>query len=558
MSTKDQDDFLKTRVRPPNPPNRGRKGMPPMQPGARFDISLAKILPSIGVLIGILVGGILFFIWFGMRIEVGAGEMVVLVKKTGTELVNDQILAPDDGYKGVQQQILKEGRHFRNPYLWAWEAPIAATMIPQGKVGIRVRKRGDAIDPTQILALGENDKGILSGVLTPGRYYLNPRAYDVAVVDMVKIEPGFVGVVTLQVGKKTENPFAFVVPEGSVGVQLALLPAGTHPEYSNPYVHRVTSIDVRSQKFEMRDEYAISFPSKHGFDISVEGTIEWAPDLEKLPELLVKYVDDKDLRESGGINNIQQKVILPFARSFFRTIGGRYKAVDYITGDTRVVVQNEVETRLKETCAAQGILVRSVVIRSTEPPDAIRNQFQRRELARLQKDRFMKEIEMQIGTPALDENGKPTFEADGTPLREGGRLTRAIQERQKEREQNLGVVREEIATLVRKAEEYRNIEVTQGNLRVEVAKINLEAAKDRAAGVTAEGFAEAAVKVMQYEAEAEGVREKVSAFGKGEQYAEYLLIEKLAPGIQDILSDTEGTFAELFQRFSKKTGKGSQ
>lgn len=558
MSTKDQDDFLKTRVRPPNPPNRGRKGMPPMQPGARFDISLAKIIPSIGILIGILVFGILFFVWFGMRIEVGPGEMVVLVKKTGTELQNKQILAPDDAHKGVQQQILKEGRHFRNPYLWAWEDPISATMIPQGKVGIRVRKRGNSIDPMQILAFNENDKGILHGVLTPGRYYLNPRAYDVQVVDMVKIEPGFVGVVTLQVGAKAEDVFAFVVPEGNVGVQLSLLPAGTHPEYSNPYVHRVTGIDVRSQKFEMRDEYAISFPSKYGFDISVEGTIEWAPDLTKLPELFVKYVDEKDLRESGGINNIQQKVILPFARSFFRTIGGRYRAVDYITGDTRVVVQNEVETRLKETCAEQGILVRSVVIRSTEPPNAIRDQFQRRELARLQKERFEKEIEMQIGTPVLDKGGKQKVDTQGVAVREGGRLTRAIQERQKQRELHLGDVREQIATLVRKAEEYRNVEVTQGNLRVEVAKINLEAAKDRAAGVKAEGFAEAAVKVMQYEAEAEGVREKVSAFGEGEQYAEYLLIEKLAPGIQEILSNTEGTFAELFQRFSKKAGKGSQ
>jgi hypothetical protein len=417
-------------------------------------------------------------------------------------------------------------------------------------VGVKIQKYGAPLPEGQVLASESGQKGILPGVLTPGRYYLNTYAYDVKTFNMVKIEPGYVGIVTLQVGNPPADVFAFTVDAGEVGVQPGLLPPGTHPEYSNPYVHRVTSIDVRSQKFEMRNGYAISFPSKYGFDIKVEGTIEWAPDLEKLPDLFVKYVDEKDLKESGGINNIQQKVILPFARSFFRTVGGRYRAVDYITGDTRIVVQNEVENRLMETCANEGILIKSVVIRATEPPHAIREQFQRREIAKRQMERYDKEIEMQIGTVVMN-NGEVVRDADGRQVREGGRLERVIQERKKDREQRLGVVREGVATLVRRAEEYRNVELTQGDRRVEVAKIALEAAKDRAAGIRSEGLAEAAVKVMDYEAQAEGVRNKVEAFGSGDGYAEYLLITKIAPCIQDILSDTDGSFAELFARFSQ-------
>jgi regulator of protease activity HflC (stomatin/prohibitin superfamily) len=512
------------------------------------------------------------FWWFAMRIEVNQGEFVVLIKKNGPDMTNDQILAIDAKHKGPQRLILQEGRHFRNPYTWNWTRPIKATVIEQGQVGIKVRKYGKPLEPGQVLATDNTQKGILPEILAPGRYYLNTYEYDVEKMNMVKIEPGFMGVVTLQVGKKPKNAFEFIAGEGERGVQSVLLPPGTHPEYSNRYLYLVTPIDVRSQKFEMKDQYTISFPSLYGFDIMVEGIIEWAPKLDNLPELFVKYVNEMDLEASGGINNIQQKVILPFARSYFRTIGGKYRAVDYITGDTRVVVQNEVEKHLKERCGKLGIEIKSVVIKSTEPPSQIRDQFQRREIAKRKKEAYEKQIEMQVGnvvmigqTPKLDAAGEkvldehgdvvmvggtPKVDADGKVMREGGRLSQVIQERKKDRASQIGEIRESIATQVREAEKYRNIEVTQANKDVTVAKINLEAAKDRAAGVKAEGLADAAVMVMEFKAEAEGVKDKVTAFGTGDKYAANLLINKLAPGISEILSNTEGPFAKLFERFA--------
>ena len=544
----------------------------------RFDLPPRFILKCVGGLVAAIVLAVPLFWWFGMRIEVDQGDFVVLMKKTGEDITNDDILAPDADHKGPQRIILKEGRHFRNPYTWDWTKPMKATVIPEGKVGIKVRKFGDPLEPGQILASNDNQKGILAAILAPGRYYLNTYAYDVEVVDMVKIEPGYMGVVTLQVGAEAEDPFAFIAGEGERGVQAKLLFPGTHPEYSNRYLHLVTPIDVRSQKFEMKGQYAISFLSLYGFDIMVEGMIEWAPKLEKLPELFVKYVDEKDLEASGGINNIQQKVILPFARSYFRTIGGKYRAVDYITGDTRVVVQNEVEKQLKMTCGVLGIEIKSVVIKSTEPPAQIRDQFQRREIAKRKKEAYEKQIEMQTGTVAMegqvpkldadgkeviDEHGKavmvggkPKLDEDGKVVREGGRLTQVIQERKKDRAKQIGEIRGQIVTKIRQAEKYRNVEVTQATRDVTVAKINLEAAKDKAAGVKAEGLADAAVMVMGFMAEAEGVKDKVAAFGTGDKYAVNLLINKLAPGITEILSNTEGSFAKLFERFAS-LGDGS-
>ena len=511
------------------------------------------------------------FVWFECRIHVDEGEFVPLLRKTGDDLENDMVLAPSPDFKGPQFEILQEGRHFKNPYTWWWPRPTKATIIPPLNVGVLTRKYGDPLEPGQVVAATENQKGILLNILTPGRHYVNTWAYTADIVPMVKIEPGFRGVVTLLVGEDPSDPNVFVVGEGERGTQPFLLPAGTHPGFSNPHVYMVTPIDVRSQKFGMAGDYSVQFMSKYGFDINVEGTIEWAPDIEKLPELFVKYVDETDLEESGGIDNLQKKLILPFARSFFRLVGAQYRAVDYITGSTRIEVQNEVERRLREACAAEGILIKSFVIRSTDPPERIREQYARREIAVRELERFKKEIETEIGTvlmegatqkldadgnPVLDDRGSPVMiggtsklDEEGKPVREGGRLEKVLQEKRFGRQTELGKIREEIAVEIRAAEQYMKVETTKAEKDLVVATIGLEAAKDRADRIRAEGFAEAEVTVMKNTAEAEAVRAKVSAFKSGPRYAEYQLIQKFAPAIHRILSNTEGPFADIFERF---------
>lgn len=499
------------------------------------------------IALGILVVGTAGFVWFVCRIEIPGGYFVPLLKKTGQNMDNVMVLATSD-FKGPQFELLKEGRHFRNPYHWGWTRPEKATVIEQLQVGVMTRRHGKPLPSGAVVAREEDQKGIVPEVLMPGRHYVNRRQYDVEVCDMINIKPGYMGIITLLVGREPADANVFVVNEGERGTQSKLLLPGVHERYSNPYVHMVTSVDVRSQKFEMADEFAVIFPSKDGFDIRVEGTIEWAPNLKKLPELFVKYVDEEDMQESGGINNIQRKVILPFARAFFRTIGGQYHAVDYITGNTRTLVQRKVSEHLQKQCKSEGIEIRSFVIRSTEPPEQIRDQYKRREIAQLQNSRYAKEIITEIGNPVMVD-GKAKIGPDGEPVREGGRLAKIIQERKKDRASKLGEVRIVVRQAIREAGKYEKVEVTKAQAALAVAKVMLEAAKDRAAQVRAKGEAQAAVTVMKYKAEAEAIKAKIQAFGQGEQYAEYQLITKLAPGIRKILSNTEGLFAELFERF---------
>ena len=306
------------------------------------------------------------FVWFFCRIEVEKGEFVPLSRKTGNGITSADILAPGPEFKAPQFEILQEGRHFRNPYNWYWPKPMKATVIEKGQVGVVIRRRAGPLAEGQILVGNDKQRVVLEGQYDPGRYYLNLWDYDVEIHPMVKIEPGFMGVVTRLVGKDAEDPNVLVVKKGERGVQPDLLSSGTSPELSNPYVFTVTPIDVRIRKFEMGREYGVTVSPKHGFDIRVEGTIEWAPDVANLPELFAKWADEQDLQESGGINSIQRKVVLAHARSRFRVIGRRYRAADFITGDTRIRVQNQVEARLRESCARQGIKIKSFVIRATE------------------------------------------------------------------------------------------------------------------------------------------------------------------------------------------------
>jgi SPFH domain / Band 7 family len=510
-------------------------------------------------------------------ITVPQGHFVVLMSKTGNDLPNERILATTPDMKGVQLEVLKEGYHFYNPLYWWWSDAIPATVIPEMNVGIVMRKYGAALEPGQVLAEGQEQKGILPEALPPGRHYINTYAYSVDTIPMVRIDPGFMGVVTLLVGKSPTHPDDFVMSEGERGTQPYLLPPGTHPKFSNPWVYRVVPIDTRSQKLELSGDSAVDFLSEDGFPIHTEGTIEYALDAQKLPENYVMFVEDTD--KTGAQKNIEDKLIIPLGRSLYRIYGAQHKAVDYLIGNTRVAIQNEIEKQLKAECGRDGILIKSFVIRSIVPPSQIRQQYERRELARRQREQYLAEITKEVGYPAVDggkqklspegqpifdhgvpviEGGKPRLDAAGEQVFEGGRLSKELQSQMKDRAQKIGVIRLEVADVKRQAEQYSKVELTRASQRQEVAKLELEAANDLAAQKLSSGEAAASVIRLKNQAQVAGIHDNVDAFGGGEKYAQYLLATRLAPSIRSIWSNTEGSFAEMFRTITADQGTPAQ
>ncbi|MBV8882361.1 MAG: hypothetical protein JO332_20560, partial [Planctomycetaceae bacterium] len=398
--------------------------------------------------------------------------------------------------------------------------------IPPGKVGLQIRTWGKPMAENGVIA-GPGERGIIADVLRPGRYVVNPFAYRVVLAPAVSIEPGHVGVLTLVSGTEPKNPNEFLVENGERGVQKHTLPPGTY--YENPYVKQIIPIDIRSHRFDMTADKIIRFPSLDGFDITMEGTIEWYIDPLRVSEVFSKYVDERDV-----ITCITESVILPNARAYSRIEGSKHLARDFIGGVTREKFQDEFLAGVKKSCQAQGVMIQSALIRQISPPDAIAKPIKDREIAIRMRDMYeqQKERERQQKLLAMEEKMKDrktlstSAEADASVA-----LTKAAQEK-------------EVATIAAERE-------------LAVAQLQLQAAQNQAQAIVAGGKAKSDVIVFKNAAEAQGLKNAAAAFGDGHTYVRYLMNQKLAPSITYVLSNTDGPFADMIRRVleSSKAGK---
>ena len=112
------------------------------------------------------------FMYEECRIDVPNKHIAVLTHKVGKDLESGVILAPTNEYKGVQIEVLTEGRYYYNPYDWTWQV-VPQVEIPEGKLGVRIRMYGEDLAAGELIAWKENQKGIVSEVLRPGRYPIN-------------------------------------------------------------------------------------------------------------------------------------------------------------------------------------------------------------------------------------------------------------------------------------------------------------------------------------------------------------------------------------------------
>ena len=143
---------------------------------------MAAPLIAVMILSGIA-AGLIWGLYSSFRIDVGSGEIAILTQKIGKDLANDQEIAPDASYKGIQRDVLTEGRYFYNPYVWSWEV-VKQTEIMSGQMGVLVSLTGDDLGYGEYLARVDANgdattKGIMPGVLNPGRYPINPYLYSV-------------------------------------------------------------------------------------------------------------------------------------------------------------------------------------------------------------------------------------------------------------------------------------------------------------------------------------------------------------------------------------------
>ncbi|MFO7642380.1 MAG: SPFH domain-containing protein [Candidatus Competibacteraceae bacterium] len=402
--------------------------------------------------VAVLVAGWLIWQWGFCRFYVEPGVMAILTAKSGDPLPPGQILA-QPGQKGIQEQPLGEGRHFRNPWLYERQiVPVIA--IPTGKVGVVTAKVGTELPPGEFLA-EPGQKGIWRQVLGPGQHRLNPHGYQVDIVDAISIPIGYVGVVTSLSGRQT-TAAAFAGP-GEKGVRQDILQPGLY--YVNPKALQVDLLEIGlnqvsllgktggevitkapmalqnvameslqqralAEQMEKRLDYRaqqqapaaaasrpasalrraapaesakpaapaaptqptpppdvshllslnqfVEFPSRDGFEISLDMTVEFEFPPEHIAWIFQSY---------GDLPAVVDKIIMPQILSVSRLKGSAYRARDFIVGEGREKFQNDLTEALAKTIKEKRIIVHDALIRHVNVPMQILDPIQQASIA---------------------------------------------------------------------------------------------------------------------------------------------------------------------------------
>lgn len=493
---------------------------------------MAAPLIAVMILSGIA-AGLIWGIYSSFRIDVGSGEIAILTQKIGKDLANDQEIAPDASYKGIQRDVLTEGRYFYNPYVWSWEV-VKQTEIMSGQMGVMVSLTGDDLGYGEYLARvdGNGDattKGIMPGVLNPGRYPINPYLYSVEIREPVTIPAGFKGVITNLAAPLAAEPNRLLVDQGERGVQADTLEPGTH--YLSPYVYRVDLVDCRSQRFNLGEEGDMGFPSKDGFWVSLDGVIEFRVNPAKAAEVYVLFNQTDNGPEID--EEIVQTVIMPNARSFCRLQGSSSSGRDFIQGQTRTEFQEAFETSMREACQPLGIEIIQALITRIRPPEQIAQPVREREIAKQQ--------ELQYTQQTLQQESEQKL---------------AVGKAMVEQKQALVAAEQQVVQITTQAKQEQEVALTKANENLAVAQLKLDASIDEAAALEARGKAAADVVRFDNEAEAAGWKKAVEAFsGDGQSYAQYVLFQKLSSSYRRIMVNTaDSPIMKIFDSFNE-TGR---
>lgn len=501
--------------------------------------------PMAAFLVVALVVGFFIFKYGFCRIEVPSKHIAVLVKKTGKNLSNNQELAPGHEYKGLQPDVLTEGRHFLNPWNWDWDV-VPQVEIPESKLGVMVRLYGDNPGYGELIAWQEDQKGVVPDVLRPGRHARNALvqgqqrrsrlnyAEYIELHDPVVVPAGYKGVVTMLSGPMPANPNVLLVPEGERGVQpeSKTLKPGTY--YFNPYIYRVDLVDCRSKRFDLNTGGEMGFPSKDGFWVTLDGTVEFRVMPERAAHVFVTYNDQNN--DTDGTPSVEQeiinKIILPNARSFCRLRGSDHSGKEFISGDTRTKFQQDFQEQLAITCESQGIQIVQALITRIHPPQKIAQPVRERQIAAQQEQQYTKQIRQQESEKQL-----------------------RIEQEMIKRKQALVEAEREVVKKITEAERSQEVALIRAAQELKVAELELQAAEDMASAITARGSAAAEVVRFNNQAEAAGWRKSVTAFkGDGNSFARWVMLKKIAPAYRQMMVNTaDSPIMEVFKQFNEPT-----
>ncbi|HWE39902.1 MAG TPA: SPFH domain-containing protein [Isosphaeraceae bacterium] len=495
-----------------------------------------------------VVGYVGLWQWTICRVEVPPGESLRLFYRGPFPFYNVPetaagSLAKVEGgrpvEKGVLEVMLGPGRHFINPFEYKFER-VKDIVIEPGMIGVVTAKVGKDL-PAGVTLADEGYRGIRRRVLTPGRYRINPYAYDVNPVgvtacvgssggvkrasskDATLIPPGYVGVVTNKVanGKQPQ------------GIQPDVLQPGIY--FINPYEKQVDLVSIGYNETTLIVELArnadgsiarrnrvgmptdvdddapatdpvyvkgkgIEFPSNDGFPIHMDYTAIWGILPHQAPDVVRQFGELK----GTGRGNVEQTVILPQIESVCRIHGSMRKAVQLLIGDDREAFQTDTAEELEQVLQGKNLVLLFGLTRHIYVPVEVREPIQKANIANELK---LTRDQEQLTAKAQAEFIRAKEEVAAQEQLTAAETDNKVAQRKAEGDKQAGEIDAETLRL-------------NAHIAAETAKIDAEIARIK-------GTAQAKKSEMLNQAKAERSKLYVKALGGPDAYNRYMFADRL-------------------------------
>ena len=490
----------------------------------------------------------LYDVKLAKNIDIPLGKVGIVTSKIGRELPPGEIIAADDSRKGVRRGVLGPGVYRLNPEGFKVEI-FDAINIPPGYVGIVTGQTGKEPLPGKFASPGE--KGVMRDILQPGLYYINSYAFQINIIEIgmnqvtmsgnakgasvvsgrnqlaaanSTLQSMAVNTLKFQTELRRQKSRARMNADTAVMEEKSLPSPSRAPRVmGSRYKSRhdraaggaapaagkpVRNYAVPSQIFGL--SRAVEFPSRDGFKVLLDMTVEFELLPEKISLIYMLY---------GDLPQVVEKIILPQVLSVSRLKGSSYRAQDFIMGDGREKFQLDLRSELVKILASKHIVVHNAIIRNVEIPRDILTPIQAVSLAQ----------EQNLTNVAMQTTAKKLAELNTE--------TELIEQRRRE-------VRQETAKLVAaiNAERKRDVAAIDAETALKVAEIRLKRSEILARTSQLRGETAAKAKFLVDNEKAKGEIMKARAVGDGEVLARLIMVNALNPRVRtSIIHAGEGT-----------------
>jgi hypothetical protein len=423
-----------------------------------------------------------------------APMIAVVSSKQGKNPPSDAEVV-DQGFKGIQKEVLTPGTYKLNKYLYDWKLE-PAVVVPPGSVGVVTRLTGDVgevasatlteirasttgpatqpnADPAppgvpSRLVVGPNQRGILKNVVQPGIYYVNPRAMKIT-----------------------------IVPVGYDAISLE------HPNTQ------------------------IKFYSADGYLVEADFTVVWGRSPADAPNIVANI---------GSSEKVEANVIAPAMKAACQNEGAKYTARELIQGTTRSQFQDDLSKSLEDQVKNRNVHVLLALIRNIQIKDTAGKDQTEGLLSTIQRANI--EIENEITNKQKTETA--TIRAN---LEQARKMVDVAKETVTS---DTGV---KVANIM--ADAQKKAAEIDAQRDLDLAKIQLQIAELDAKRVQILGKADADVLKMKNDAEAQGAKLLVEALGSPQAYNKYIFAKNFQPQDLRLIFAGEGTFWTDLKSFTE-------